>query len=96
MAREVVWSQSAWGDLESAAGYIARDSESYAATFVREVKAAAASLSEFAERGQVVPESRDSSLRELLVRPYRIVYRITKDRVVVVALVHGAMRAWRA
>lgn len=95
MGREVVWAEPAWDDLESAAGYIARDSAAYAAAFVREVRAAAASLSDFAERGQVVPESRDATLRELLVRPYRLVYRITKDRVVVLALVHGAMRARR-
>ena len=95
MGREVAWTEPAWDDLESAAGYIERDSAAYAAAFVREVKAAAASLSDFAERGQVVPEFRDSTLRELLIRPYRLVYRITKERVVVLALVHGAMRAWR-
>jgi plasmid stabilization system protein ParE len=42
--------------LEAAAEYIGRDSESYAAAFVQNVKEAAASLAHFAERGQVVPE----------------------------------------
>ena len=31
MAREVVWTDPAWEDLEAAAEYIARDSEYYAA-----------------------------------------------------------------
>lgn len=75
MDREVIWTEPAWEDLEAAAGYIARDSESYAAAFVREVMEAAKSLSEFAERGQVVPEFRDPTIRELLIRPYRLVYK---------------------
>ena len=73
MAREVVWTDPAWEDLETAAEYIARDSEAYAAAFVEEIKAAATSLSEMAERGQIVPEMGDASIRELLVRPYRLV-----------------------
>jgi plasmid stabilization system protein ParE len=93
--REVVWTRPAWDDLESAADYIARDSRAYAAAFVRDVRAAASSLSQFAERGQVVPEFRDRTMRELLVKPYRLVYRVTGERVVVLALVHGAMRARR-
>jgi len=68
MAREVVWTEPAWEDLAAAADYIARDSESYAATFVQEVKDAAGSLTEFAERGQVVPEFADETIRELLIR----------------------------
>ena len=68
MARQIVWSDPAWDDLEAAAEYIARDSESYAAAFVQNVKEAAASLAQFAERGQIVPEISNESIRELLVR----------------------------
>ncbi len=60
MAREVIWTDPAWGDVEKAADYIAQDSEFYAAAFVQEFKEAAASLANFAERGQVVPESATS------------------------------------
>ncbi len=96
MAREVVWTDSAWNDLESAADYIARDSGAYASAFVQKVKAAAASLSEHAERGQVVPEFGDEAGRELLVRPYRLVYRVTPARVSVLALIHVATPARRS
>lgn len=95
MAREVIWTEPAWEDLATAADYIARDSETYAATFVQEVKDAAASLIQFAERGHVVPEFGEEAIRELLVRPYRLVYRIVDDQVLVLALVHGARRIWR-
>jgi toxin ParE1/3/4 len=95
MAREVVWTDPAWDDLVAAAEYIVRDSESYAAAFVQEVETAAASLSDMAERGQIVPELRDASIRELLIRPYRLVYRIDERQVMILALIHGARRAWR-
>ena len=95
MAREVVWTEPAWEDLEAAAEYIARDSSYYAAAFVREVREAAESLSEFAERGQIVPEFHDPSIRELLVRPYRLVYRLSSLQVTIVAVIHGARRTGR-
>lgn len=95
MAREVVWTEPAWEDLATAADYIARDPETYAATFVQEVRDAAASLAQFAERGHVVPEFGEEAIRELLVRPFRLVYRVVDDQVLVLALVHGARRIWR-
>lgn len=95
MAREVIWTDPAWEDLEAAAQYIARDSEAYAVAFVEEIKDAAASLSEMAERGQIVPELGDASIRELLVRPYRLVYQLTERQVRILAIIHGARRAWR-
>lgn len=96
MARLVVWTEPAWEDLESVAEYIARDSAAYAAAFVSELREAAASLAEFAERGQVVPEFGDESIRELLVNPYRLVYRISSGQVTVLTIVHGALRRRRS
>jgi plasmid stabilization system protein ParE len=95
MAREVIWTEPAWDDLEAAAEYIARDSEFYAATFVQEAREAAASLADFAERGQTVPEFADESIRELLVKPYRLVYKLTDEHVFIVAFIHGSRRLWR-
>jgi addiction module RelE/StbE family toxin len=95
MAREVVWTEPAWEDLAAAADYIARDSESYAAAFVEEVKEAAASLAQFAERGQVVPEFADHTIRELLIKPYRLVYEVADDKVLILTLIDGARRKWR-
>lgn len=95
MARKVDWTNPAWEDLAQIAEYIARDSEYYAATFVQEIKEAAASLAEFAERGQIVPEFGDPSIRELLVKSHRLVYRVSEKRAVVLTLIHGARRIWR-
>jgi plasmid stabilization system protein ParE len=93
--REVIWTDPAWDDLDSAAGYIERDSAFYAAALVQEIKAAAASLAHFAERGQIVPEFGDESVRELLLGSYRLVYSISAEQIVILALVHGAQRKRR-
>jgi plasmid stabilization system protein ParE len=53
---------------------IAHDSPHYAAAFVREVRDGARSLAHLAERGRVVPEFGDTSIRELFVRCYRLIY----------------------
>ena len=78
--------------MEEAAEFISRDSKSYAAAFVQEIKDAVASLSQFAERGRIVPEFADESVRELLVKPYRLVYEVSDERVFILALDHGARR----
>ena len=49
MAREIIWTDPAWEDVENAANYIAQDSEFYAAAFIGEIKEAAASLVNFAD-----------------------------------------------
>jgi toxin ParE1/3/4 len=74
----------------SVAEYISRDSESYAATVVRELVAAARSLRVLADRGRQVPEYDDPSVRELIVRKYRLVYRVQPERVEVLRIIHGA------
>ena len=90
MAREVAWAESASDDLAEIASYIAKDSEFYAAAVVRELIDAGRSLDLFAQRGRVVPEYRDPSIRELLVRDYRLVYEVTEAAVHVLRIVHGA------
>ena len=37
-------------------------------------------LQEFPELGRTVPEYRDASIREIIFRPYRIVYRVDHER----------------
>lgn len=90
MDREVVWSHSATTDLESIIEHIYRDSEFYAAMVARELVSAARSLTTYSERGRVVPEYEDSTVREIIVRRYRLIYRVRSDRVEVLRIIHGA------
>ncbi len=90
MVKKVEWTEIAWADLEAMADYITRDSEYYAAAFVRDVKDAARSLATFADRGRIVPEFGDPSIRELFMGKYRMIYRVSRKHVWIIALVHGA------
>lgn len=88
MARKVVWSDSAWQDLEQLVELISKDSAIYASAFAREVRDAARSLDRFSERGRVVPEYANPNIRELFVRSYRLIYRISSQRVEILAFIH--------
>ncbi len=90
MARKVEWTEVAWSDLEEVSDYIAKDSRYYAAAFVREVRDAARSLTYLAERGRVVPEFGDPTIRELFVRRYRLIYQVTEQSVYIIGFIHGA------
>lgn len=90
MALSVRWTESAWQDLEEVADYIARDSRYYAATFVADVRDAARSLAALANRGRVVPELGEQSIREIFISHYRLIYQVTPDSVSILAFIHGA------
>lgn len=57
----------------------------------------AGSLATMSERGLVVPEVGDVTLRELFVYRYRLLYRVRDERVVIVAFLQGArdFEKWR-
>lgn len=90
MALSVRWTESAWQDLEEVGDYIARDSRYYAATIVADVRDAARSLAALANRGRVVPELGEQSIREIFISRYRLIYQVTPDAVSILALIHGA------
>ena len=79
MDYQVRLSRSARVDIEDIVRYISIDSSSQALRFgsllIRHTK----SLAAFPERGRVVPEFADESIRELIVRAYRIVYRLNHN-----------------
>ncbi len=59
---------------------------------VRRLRAQAAQLVRFPEMGRAVPEFADPTVRELIVAPYRLIYRYQRerDRVQIIAVVHGS------
>ncbi len=80
---------SAWKDLEQLAEFLSRDSPIYAASFVREVRDAARSLNRFSQRDRIVPEYSDPDIRELFVRSYRLIYRISREQVEILSFIQG-------
>lgn len=90
MAHRVAWTESAWQELEAAAEYIARDSPHFASALIHEAQLAAQSLKKLPQRGRIVPELKDSAVREIFVKQYRLIYEVGSSRVVVLSFLHGA------
>ncbi len=88
----VAWAEAAIRDLEEIAGFIARDSPANAETVVRRVQERAESLERFPDRGRVVPELAGWGIRtwkEVLLPPYRILYRSERREVLIAAVLDG-------
>jgi len=96
VARPVVWTQPAADDVEAAVTFVARDSEAYACSLAQLAVDAAESLEAFPNRGHRLPDPRLSRYRELLVGSYRLVYLVQKERVLIVAFLHGHRALWQA
>ncbi|MBC8113693.1 MAG: type II toxin-antitoxin system RelE/ParE family toxin [Candidatus Saccharimonas sp.] len=90
MARQVIWTESAWDDLERIADSIAVDSPYYAAAFVQRVRDKARNLVIIPEAGAIVPELDDTQIREVFEKSYRLIYHVGDEAVSVLGLIHGA------
>lgn len=89
--REVVWTPSARDCVDEILGYIVEESPAGAAKVLDAIGATAASLAELSERGTVVKELADRSIREVYVYRYRMIYQVGSDQVRILAVIHGAM-----
>ncbi len=81
---DVIWSETSEKDLMGIVEYIAADSPSKAFEIFKEIKKKASSLYTFPDRGRIVPELQDQGIflyRELIVPPWRVIYRISKKAV---------------
>lgn len=87
---KIVWSDIALADLESIVGYIAQDSEAYAAAFAEKVVRIVEQIGAFPSIGRVVPEYNREDLHECLFQNYRIIYQIESEWVAIAAVVHAS------
>lgn len=83
---EVRWTQQAADDLQAIHDFIARDSLRYARAEVERIFGAIDQLEVFPGCGRIVPEHRREDVRELVERPYRIVYRTHRESVIVLMI----------
>ncbi len=66
-------------DLDTISEYIEKDSEYYAKIIVQKIFSAVKQLENFPQMGRMVPEKQDPTLREILFRNYRIVYKYREN-----------------
>ena len=93
MAYELSWSPASRSDLRDIVHYISRDSPQRAQAFAFRLIRHVDVLQEQPESGRMVPEHRVPHIREIIFRPYRIVYRVNHDlQLVQIARVWHAAR----
>lgn len=84
----VVWTEYAYAQLDEAMAFIARDRPETAAAWLARILDDGASLAELPDRGRVVPEASRGDVRELIISPYRLIYRRDTDAVTITMVLH--------
>ena len=87
---QVFWATAAENDLKGIIEFISVDSPDNALKILKKIKEKASSLHPLPERGRLVPELQDqgiSQYRELVIPPWRLIYRIAKHAVYVLAVI---------
>ncbi len=86
---DIIWAGVAENDLKGIIENIASDNHDNAIKTLKKIKQKASSLYTLPERGRVVPELKDQGIllyRELIVPPWRIIYRISEMKVYVLSV----------
>jgi toxin ParE1/3/4 len=68
--------------------YIAQDNPAAAQALAIRLLRRTRQLQVAPRSGRQVPEYRDATIRQLLERPYRIIYRITGDQIAILTVMH--------
>ena len=92
--RTVLWTEQARADLAAIRAFISQDSAYYASVVVSRIIAATDRLAPFPESGRAVPEFGDPLVREVVHKPYRIVYRLVGLHEVHMLAVHHSSQSF--
>ena len=92
MAHKIIWSLQARDDLREIVTFIAADNPSVAESFGLRLMSKVDVLANFPQIGRVVPEENHENIREIILRPYRIIYQLlpAQQVVAIVRIWHGA------
>ena len=86
----VHWTYTAIAHLLAIYEHIVRDAPIYAQRIVDRLTRRSEQIVTFPHSGRVVPEYGAPDIREVIERPYRIIYRIREEQIDVLAVVHSA------
>ena len=89
---KVVWTKAASNDLNNIIDFIAQDSIQIALKQFQIIKETAQNLRSFPEQGRIIPELSLQNIykfRELIITPWRIMYKIENKNVYVLAVIDG-------
>ena len=86
----VHWTENAIDHLANIYEYIAFNSPTYARRMIDRITRRTEQIAEHNLSGRKVPEYDAEDIRELIEKPYRIIYRIKPEQIDVIAVIHGA------
>ena len=86
---KVTWTALAEEQAAEAFAYIHADRPTAAVRWLDRLLTAVATLAEFPDGGRTIPELGRPELRELIVRPYRVMYRRDPKKVFILSIRHG-------
>ena len=89
MGVRVRWSESALDDLDRALAYIAADNPGAAKKLGRKARESTRKLKDYPDSGRVVPEIQNIEIRELIVGPFRLIYRRTRSEARIVCILRA-------
>lgn len=86
---DVQWSETSENDLTAIVQYIFNSNPHQAYEIFKNIKTRESNLRAFPDRGRIVPELLDQGVtqyRELIILPWRIIYRVSKNKVYVLSV----------
>jgi len=88
----VHWTNTAIDHLLSIYEYVSHDSDVYADRLMDRLTRRSQQIGTFPRSGRSVPEYEAPDIREVIEGSYRIIYRIKKEQIDVLAVIHGAQQ----
>ena len=89
------WTDQSIEDLINIADFIAKDSVKYSVIQLKRIRERAKLLRKQPLLGRVVPETKNESIRELILGSYRIIYRIISVERIDILTVHHSSKLLR-
>lgn len=89
---KVIWSKESLERLIEIEKYIARDSPDRAVRFINKLIDRAEMISDYPYQGRIVPEFSLNEIREVILKGYRIVYRIGEGQIEILTVFEGHQR----
>jgi plasmid stabilization system protein ParE len=87
---KITWTELAIEDLKISHAYILKDSKIYADRMAEKIIARVDQLAYFPKSGRVVPEFENDSIRELIQGNYRIIYKVSTQKISIIRIHHSA------
>ena len=87
---KVRWTRNAINHLVNIFEYISLNSPAYARGMVDKITRRSEQIANQPFSGRKVPEYDAEDIREIIEKPYRIIYKIQPDQIDVLAVIHSA------